>query len=106
MGLVLKSRLESNKSRTVERSCLQLQTLVDQWKMQNDDASVSERMKFMHLLLVPSKWEMEKELGLRFISIGVIRSALEIFERLEMWDNVISCHQMLEQPKYVTLLND
>ena len=103
MGLVLKSRLESNKSRTVERSCLQLQTLVDQWKLQDNDASVPDRMKFIHALLVPSKWEMEKELGLRFVSLGVVRSALEIFERLDMWDNVISCHQMLEQPKKVGL---
>jgi tetratricopeptide (TPR) repeat protein len=48
---------------------------------------------------MPSKWELEKELGKVFVSIGVIRSALEIFERLEMWDDVISCHQMLEQSK-------
>lgn len=101
MGLVLKSRLESSKSRTVERSCLQLQALVDQWKLQENDASVPDRMKYIHALLLPSKWEMEKELGLRFVSLGVVRSALEIFQRLDMWDNVISCYQMLEQPKKV-----
>ncbi len=99
MALLLRSRLEANKSRTVERSCLQLQTLVDQWKLRQDDAPVSERMAHIFSILIPSKWEMEKELGLRFVSIGVIRSALEIFERLEMWENVISCHQMLEEPK-------
>jgi tetratricopeptide (TPR) repeat protein len=99
MGLLLRSRLEANRSRTVERSCLQLQTLVDQWKEQENDASPSQRMQHVFSLLVPSKWDMEKELGLRFVSIGVLRSALEIFERLQMWENVISCHQMLEQPK-------
>lgn len=104
MGLLLRSRLESNKSRTVERSCLQLQALVDQWKTQENDAPANERMKYIHALLVPSKWEMERELGLRFVSIGVIKSALEIFQRLEMWENVISCYQMLEQPKKVPLL--
>ncbi|KAI8896538.1 hypothetical protein BC833DRAFT_622049 [Globomyces pollinis-pini] len=99
MGLVLRSRLEANKSRTVERSCLQLQALVDQWRLQPDDSPVQVRMEHIFSLLVPSKWDMERELGERFVSIGVIRSALEIFERLHMWEQAISCHQMLEQPK-------
>ncbi|KAJ3274929.1 hypothetical protein HDV01_001793 [Terramyces sp. JEL0728] len=99
MALILRSRLESKKSRTVERSVLQLQTLVDQWKHLPEDAPVEERLAHFYSLLLPSKWEMEKELGERYVSIGVTRSALEIFERLELWENVIQCHQMLEQTK-------
>jgi hypothetical protein len=33
------------------------------------------------------------------MSIGVVRSALDIFTRLELWENVISCHQLLQQSK-------
>ena len=33
------------------------------------------------------------------MSLGVVRSALEIFTRLCMWENVVSCHQMLEETK-------
>ncbi|KAJ3262086.1 hypothetical protein HK103_003929 [Boothiomyces macroporosus] len=99
MALILRSRLESNKSRTVERSVLQLQALVDQWKHLPEDAPVEERLAHFYSLLLPSKWEMEKELGERYVSIGVTRSALEIFERLQLWENVIHCHQMLEQTK-------
>ncbi|KAJ3330343.1 hypothetical protein HDU76_005889, partial [Blyttiomyces sp. JEL0837] len=40
-----------------------------------------------------------KELGERLVSLGAIRSALDIFERLELWENVISCYQMLEKEK-------
>jgi tetratricopeptide (TPR) repeat protein len=98
MGLLLRSRLECNKSRTVERSCLQLQALVDQWKLLDNDANFFERLDYFFFLLIPSKWELEKELGERYISIGVIRSSLEIFYRLEMWEMVINCHQMLEEP--------
>lgn len=97
MGLLLRSRLEANKGRTVERSALQLQALVDQIKV--EDSGVEERLAYFYDLLLPSKWEMERELARRFVSLGVIRSAVEIFERLEMWEDVISCYQMMEQPQ-------
>ncbi|KAI8968478.1 hypothetical protein BDF20DRAFT_827783 [Mycotypha africana] len=97
MGLLLRSRLEANKGRTVERSALQLQALVDQIKV--EDSTVQERLAYFYDILLPSKWEMERELARRFVSLGVLRSALEIFERLEMWEDVISCYQMLEQPE-------
>ncbi|KAG2224246.1 hypothetical protein INT45_000277 [Circinella minor] len=96
MGLLLKTRLEANKSRTVERSALQLQALVDQIKV--EDSGVEERMTYFYDLLLPSKWDMERELAKRFISLGVVRSALDMFERLEMWEEVVACYQMLEQP--------
>lgn len=97
MALLLRSRLEGGKSRTVERAALQLQALVDQFPL--TDSPVSERMHHFFSIMLPPKWELEGELGERFVSLGVTRSALEIFERLEMWDNVISCYQMLEQEK-------
>ncbi|KAI8823038.1 uncharacterized protein EV422DRAFT_523138 [Fimicolochytrium jonesii] len=97
MGLLLRSRLESNKSRTVERAALQLQALVDQIKL--EEPSAAERMLHIFSIELPPKWELERELGERFVSIGVTRSALEIFERLEMWEDVISCYQLLEQPQ-------
>ncbi|KAJ3195712.1 hypothetical protein HK101_011299 [Irineochytrium annulatum] len=95
MALLLRSRLESNRSRTVERSALQLQALVDQIPL--DDPKPVERLNNIFALMIPAKWELERELGERFISLGVVRSALEIFQRLEMWDDVVSCLQMLEQ---------
>jgi tetratricopeptide (TPR) repeat protein len=97
MGLLLRSRLEADRGRTVERSALQLQALVDQVKV--EDSSVEERLAYFYDLLLPSKWEMERELARRFVSLGVVRSAVEIFERLEMWEDVISCYQMMEQPQ-------
>ncbi|KAJ1980380.1 hypothetical protein H4R35_001155 [Dimargaris xerosporica] len=95
MGLVLRSRLESQSSRTVERAALQLQALVDQ--MPSEESSVVDRHAYFYTLLLPSWWDMEKELAHRFVSLGVVRSALDIFKRLEMWDEVIACLQMLEK---------
>ncbi|KAF9236193.1 hypothetical protein BU15DRAFT_89247 [Melanogaster broomeanus] len=95
MALLLRSRLESARTRTVERSTLQLQALIDQ--MPTADSELSERLLYFHSIPLPSKWEMERELALRYLSIGVVKSALEIFERLEMWEEVVKCWQSMER---------
>ncbi|THH29883.1 hypothetical protein EUX98_g4312 [Antrodiella citrinella] len=105
MALLLRSRLESDRTRTVERAVLQLQALVDQ--MPTTDSSVSERLLYIHDIPLPSKWAMERELAKRFLSIGVVRSALDIFERLEMWEEVVQCWQSMEmRDKAVVIVRD
>lgn len=105
MGLLLRSRLESNRTRTVERSTLQLQALVDQ--MPTADSTVQERLEYFHGISLPSKWEMQKELATRFLSIGVVKSALEIFEKLEMWEHVVQCWKSMERPeKGIAIVKD
>ncbi|WVO18500.1 hypothetical protein L204_106217 [Cryptococcus depauperatus] len=94
-ALLLRSRLESSRSRTVERSCLQLQALIEQ--MPTSDSEPTERLKYFHQLPLPSKWEMEKELAKRFMTIGVIRSSLEIFTKLEMWEDAVLCLQKMDR---------
>ncbi|OXG37494.1 TPR repeat-containing protein [Cryptococcus neoformans Bt120] len=94
-ALLLRSRLEATRSRTVERSTLQLQALIDQ--MPTSDSEPKERLRYFHQLPLPSKWEMERELAKRFMSVGVIRSALEIFTRLEMWEDAIMCMQKMDK---------
>jgi len=102
MGLLQKSKLEGNKSRTVERSALQLQVLVDQYKEEGEEkgeGTRSERMQYFYSLLFPATWELEKELAEKFASFGAFKTALEIFERLQLWENVISCYQSLDKKK-------
>ncbi|KAG0203616.1 hypothetical protein BGX28_004139 [Mortierella sp. GBA30] len=107
MALLLRSRLEADKSRTVERGALQLQALVDQTKIEDETSTTRERMHHFFSVLLPSKWELEKELAEQYMSLGVVRSALDIFERLELWEDVIACHQFLDQPdKAKAMCND
>ena len=94
-ALLLRSRLESARSRTVERSTLQLAALIDQ--MPTSDSTPAERLRYFHQLPLPAKWEMERELAKRYLSLGITRSALEIFTRLEMWEDVVGCLQRLEK---------
>lgn len=105
MALLLRSRLESTRTRTVERSTLQLQALIDQ--MPTADSTAQERLLFVYSIPIPSKWEMEKELAARYLSLGVVKSALEIFERLQMWEDVVKCYAVLEKPeKGIAIVRD
>ncbi|ORX69304.1 hypothetical protein DL89DRAFT_293705 [Linderina pennispora] len=90
MALLQRSRLEAAKTRTVERATLQLQALVDQISHPLPEAHEAGPMR------APA-WELERELAKQFMALGVVRSALDIFERLHMWDEVIACYQMLGQ---------
>ena len=96
MALLLRSRLEAHRTRTVERAVLQLQALVDQ--MPTADSAVAERLLYVHELVLPSRWELEKELARRFLALGVVKSALAIFERLELWEDVVRCYASIERP--------
>jgi len=96
VALLLRSRLESSRTRTVERSTLQLQALIDQ--MPTSDSTLSERLQYFHSIPLPNRWKLEKELALRFANLGVVKSALEIFQRLEMWEEVVNCWRSMERP--------
>ena len=105
MALLLRSRLESNRTRTVERSVLQLQALVDQ--MPTADSPLAERLLYIHDILLPSRWELERELASRYLSLGVVKSALDIFERLEMWEEAVKCYASIERAdRGVALVRD
>ena len=114
-ALLIRSRIEGHRSRTVERGLLQLQALVDQViaettlstvqdssesapvttflprAKEGESAPAHERLRYIFQLCVPMRWELEAELAARWISLGGLRSALEIYERLEMWPELALC---------------
>lgn len=112
MALLLRCRAEAGRSRTVERGVLQMQALVDQLKDGNatevsaissavkaeDMAPARDRLAQFHALALPPAWELERELATRYLSLGITKSALEIFTRLEMWEEVARCWSSLERP--------
>ncbi|EPS35231.1 hypothetical protein H072_11484 [Dactylellina haptotyla CBS 200.50] len=110
LGLIVRSRLEAYKSRTVERSLLQLQVVVDQIiaatasadneggvstflpkPKDEESAGVGERLEYVFPLGLPTRWELESELAARWVDLGGLRTALEIYERLGMWAEVALC---------------
>ena len=114
-ALLVRSRIEGYRSRTVERGVLQMQVLVDQIITEtkgttteevgssdsattflprpraSESAPVSERLMYIHQLASPLTWSLETELASRWVGLGSLKTALEIFERLELWAEAALC---------------
>jgi tetratricopeptide (TPR) repeat protein len=122
-ALLVRSRIESHRSRTQERSVLQLQVIVDQIiadtqeppssekngipeirvtqflprAKASESAPVPERLRYIYQLSSPTRWEIETELAFAWSSAGSLVTALEIFKRLKMWAEVALCHHSVGQ---------
>ncbi|KAI9891470.1 MAG: hypothetical protein M1814_002789 [Vezdaea aestivalis] len=115
-ALLVRSRIEGYKSRTVERGVLQLQALVDQViaetsstergntvttflprQKDSESAPVTDRLKYIFQLASPTRWDLEAQLAARWVSLGGLRTALEIYERLEMWPEVALSWAAIEE---------
>ena len=121
-ALLVRSRIEGYRSRTMERGLLQLQALVDQVIAEtsssakpthngpeaktedasqitsflpkakpSESASVAERLKYIYQISPPLRWELESELAARWVHLGGLKTALEIYSRLDMQAEVALC---------------
>lgn len=124
-ALLVRSRIESHRSRTQERSVLQLQAIVDQIiadteagesagisdegipqiqvtqffpkAKESETAPIQERLKYIYQLNTPTRWEIETELAYAWSKTGSLVSALEIFKRLRLWAEVALCYHSIDQ---------
>lgn len=40
---------------------------------------------------------MQKEFGEQLVACGLVGAAMEIFEEMELWDNLLICYRLLEK---------
>ncbi|XP_028396101.1 tetratricopeptide repeat protein 27-like [Dendronephthya gigantea] len=90
IALFLRSKYEKKSSRKKERSMMQLQQLVDQYS--DSKAKLSQRMELFYSAPLPPRWKLQRELANLYLEIGVTKSALDVFERLQLWGDVINCY--------------
>ncbi|XP_069689921.1 tetratricopeptide repeat protein 27 [Periplaneta americana] len=93
-ALLQRCRLEGHHSRTVERAMMQTEELVH--CIDKEKPNARTRHHYIFCSHLPPRWKVETELANLLISIGVVKSALDIFLRLELWEQVISCYNLLQ----------
>ncbi|CCH41982.1 Tetratricopeptide repeat protein [Wickerhamomyces ciferrii] len=110
-----RSILETTKARTIERGILQMQSLVEEigLKIQtrfiptsNDEISTAAT-RSRYIFQIPSipRWDLDTKLAEKFMSLGLIKSAIEIYERLGLEVDVALCHATIgEESKAIEII--
>ncbi|CAH0406298.1 unnamed protein product [Chilo suppressalis] len=91
-ALLIRCRLEATHKRTVERAMLQCEAIV------NDKTGVSptDRLSYLWATGLPPAWTWRQQLGDLYLSMGLVKAALEEYQRLQLWEDIIVCYTMLQ----------
>lgn len=103
-----RSLLETSKARTVERGILQMTSLVEEAGIhiksrtipqlkETTSADVQSRLRYMHQLPLMGHWKMDAKLAEKYMSLGVIKSAINIYERLNMFTEAALCYAAVDE---------
>lgn len=101
-ALQMRVSFEGNRGRYLERCMTQMEEIgnfIDE-PMQSFDskqraAAAAERNLFVFTTSLPPRWELKKEVAITFGRVGLVKSAMEIFEQLEYWDELVDCHRLI-----------
>ncbi len=92
--MLQRSLLESGEGRSVERSMLQVQAIVD--SLYKDEKKSHVRLFFVYASGLPPFWEVERALCQLLQSLGSTKSALDVALRIKSWEDVIACYHQLQ----------
>ncbi|KAL7078563.1 hypothetical protein ACQ4LE_002372 [Meloidogyne hapla] len=92
-ALIERSKLEAKNSRRIERACSQMEILA---KILNENVrNESIESGRLHLIFASSPipfWKVSKLHAEILLSLGCFSDALKIFEKLNLWEDVVKCY--------------
>lgn len=103
-ALLERAWLECERSHARERAILQIQALADQhtnrltltqstFESVEESAPPQDRLRNLHTIVYPPRWAILRDLAERYAKLGVVTTAAEMFEELELWDEVVECYR-------------
>ena len=106
-----KSNLETTKARTVERGILQMTSIIEEIGIKiktriiagsgeggdsgNEAEIAANRLKYIHQLPLLPQWTMDMRLAEKYMALGVLRSAIDIYDRLQLSHEAALCYAAL-----------
>jgi len=105
MCLYVRSLNEFARTKTKERSLLQIQALIDQFNDKKPKAY--ERIKYYYSLYYPSYLELQRTMAEKYMEIGMVMSSSELFAKLDMLEDSVECLAMAghgEKAKEIALV--
>lgn len=113
-ALLERSWLEFERRKTADRAMLQMQALIDQhstkltitqstYKSIEESAPAQDRLRYICSVAYLSHFELKRDLAFKYLQCQVFASALNYFRELELWDEVVTCYQLMQKPQRAEL---
>jgi len=83
-----RSLIETGKAKTIERALLQMEQLINDLQ----DSTFHFDNQFFYLLPPRPNWILQSQLAEKYMELGVVKSAMEIYKRLHMFNELALCH--------------
>ncbi|CAF4599532.1 unnamed protein product [Rotaria sp. Silwood1] len=94
-SLILRCQHETENTRKIERTLLQLQELIDQYDYKSPSSSF--RLEYFHSTPIYPTWKLKSYIAHIYVKLGLINNALDLYLYLKKWSDVISCYQLLKK---------
>ena len=88
-SLLHRSRNETDSSKRKERSLIQMQALVDQFK--DKEPNSLDRLSYAFCSGYPLYWGLKRETARNYMQIGCFSSAYEMLQDMELYEDAIQC---------------
>lgn len=96
-ALLMNIKLEANHRRTVERSLQQCEELVMMMNSKTEkQATPLQRLSYVFSSLMDPRYKIETLLADLMVSLGLIKGALDVYLRVQNWEDVIACYTRLQ----------
>ncbi|XP_074594066.1 tetratricopeptide repeat protein 27 [Brevipalpus obovatus] len=95
-SLYLRCRQELDSSRRIERCWMQLEELIHE-VINSQGKNCGHRGKFFYVLNMDPLWKLEKTLADVLYATGCTKTALEVYQKLNLWEQVVSCFLRLDR---------
>ncbi|CAH0546439.1 unnamed protein product [Brassicogethes aeneus] len=94
VALLYRCRLEGKNYRTIERCLLQTEEVINSFK--KDSPTFLYRVPDVFGAGLIPIWKVEAQYADLLLNIGLVKNSLEIYLKLELWEEVIVCYTILK----------
>lgn len=94
-SLLMNIKLESSHRRTVDRSLRQCEAILNYINSEND-LKPTEKLSYIFSSLMTPRYQIEGIMADIMISLGLTKGALDVYLKIQQWEDVISCYTRLQ----------
>ncbi|GMH46024.1 hypothetical protein BSKO_13988 [Bryopsis sp. KO-2023] len=92
-----RARHEFERSRTRERSIMMMENLVNRVRNKMENEKPKDRLSFAFGTCFFTIASLRKEYCEQLVSMGIVGGAMQTYEELEMWDNLLLCYRLINK---------